>query len=427
MPGCRKVYINGRFLSQGHGGVQRFAREIVSALDETIASSAWARSKRWVILTPPGVADQPALKAIKVKECGLFDGHLWEQTSLALGAHDGLLLDLGNAGPVLHPQHVAVIHDATVFRYPENFGRRYGALHRFLSRALARRARICTVSEFSRSEICEIFGLSPQSISIIPNAAGHLQGSPGSASVLARLGLDAQKYFLFVGSTTRNKNLRTAIEAFRQLERDGVKLVLVGGSNASVFGDNALASCPGVITAGHLPDAEVAELYRFATALVFPSIYEGFGIPPLEAMVNDCPVIASAIPPVQEVCGDAAQYFSPMAAEELASIMRERIDRPQDRQAWVDRGRERSLRFSWTESANRLVSALHEMDTIAYAGGGDRLGGGARRPARLLETAYSARHPDEDLASQASPKSVSGFAVRTRSKLLIESLSHRIR
>jgi glycosyltransferase involved in cell wall biosynthesis len=365
MAGFDDIYINGRFLRQGGGGVQRFAREIVRGLDKAIPSNAWAAAKRWTLLAPRGPCQDIDLDVIRLRKTGLFDGHPWEQTSLLLASARGALVDLGNAGPIFHPRHLVTLHDATVFRFPENFGRRYGQFHRGLGRALATRARLCTVSEFSRGELSTVLGVPSDRIAVVPNSAEHMGAGLDSKDVLPRLGLDGRRFFLFVGSPSRNKNLPAAIEAYRRLGRDDVKLVLVGASNAAVFGDTGLPTTEGVIVAGRLSDAEVATLYRSAVALVFPSLYEGFGIPPLEAMSNDCPVIASDIPSVREVCGDAAEYFSPSDPAALAAIMLDRLEGDRQRDLWLEKGRARAARFNWRISAGRILDVLREMESAA--------------------------------------------------------------
>jgi len=365
MAGFEEIFINGRFLRQASGGVQRFAREIIHGLDKSIPSNPWAASKRWTLLAPHDPSRDIALDAIRLRQTGLFDGHLWEQTSLLLASARGALVDLGNAGPIFHPRHLVTIHDATVFRFPENFGRRYGHFHRSLGHALGKRARLCTVSEFSRGELANVFGMPAARIAVVPNSAEHMSSSLDSSDIRARLGLEGRRFFLFVGSPSRNKNLPAAIEAYRRLGRNDVKLVLAGASNAAVFGHTGLPTTEGVIVAGRLTDAEVATLYRGAIALVFPSFYEGFGIPPLEAMTNDCPVIASDIPSVREVCSDAAEYFSPSDPDQLARLMLNRLEGDHERQVWLEKGRARAAEFNWKMSAGRILDVLRDMESVA--------------------------------------------------------------
>lgn len=354
----RTIAINGRFLVQKLSGVQRYSREIVSAMDRLIQSDAnrWGRH-RWRLLLPPGAGSDLALQAIQVDTVGARGGHMWEQRDLLRGAAGARLLNLGNSAPVLHRDKLVVIHDAAVFRTPRNFGRNYRNAHRALGWALARTGRIATVSEFSRRELAQVLRLREDSILLVRNGCDHFVGRQGDESVLDVLGLERQRYFLFVGNPTPNKNLSVLLQAFARLERPQAKLVIAGSLDNSVFGGDGAPVGQNVIHTAGRSDAEVAALYKHAAAHIFPSLYEGFGIPPLEAMASGCRVIASDIAVTREVCGDAASYFPPHDAEALAGLMRQHWDEPQRSPAWQAAAADRLARFTWEASARSLLEA----------------------------------------------------------------------
>jgi glycosyltransferase involved in cell wall biosynthesis len=133
---------------------------------------------------------------------------------------------------------------------------------------------------------------------------------------------------------------------------------VVGGDNSKVFGGAAAASKAGVIIAGRLKDEEIAALFSRAAAFVFPSLYEGFGIPPLEAMYFSCPVIASSAAAVRETCDDAAAYFDPLNADELSARMHERIELGRISQAEQEKQRKRLMTYSWAKSAAAMLEFL---------------------------------------------------------------------
>jgi glycosyltransferase involved in cell wall biosynthesis len=355
------IYINGRFLTQRLTGVQRFAREIVRHLDRHVGNHPWAITRDWVLITPPGTLDDLELRHIESRAVGRGRGHTWEQTWLAHSARDGILVGLANAGPIIHSKQLVVMHDAAVFRLPENYSLSYRLVHRTLSHILARRARLVTVSQFSRAELADAMHCDPQRFDIVPNAVDHCARVASVPSVLRRLGIVENRYFLVVGSNSRNKNIRTAVQSFLSAGLSDHKLVVVGDITASVFSDSADLSGPGVVAAGRVSDGELTALYQSATALVFPSLYEGFGIPPLEAMASNCPVLASDIPPVREVCGSAAEYFPPLEESALAALLRDRADDPDGREVWQERGRARAARFTWSASAERLLGLVQNM------------------------------------------------------------------
>ncbi|HOO81574.1 MAG TPA: glycosyltransferase family 1 protein [Alphaproteobacteria bacterium] len=168
-------------------------------------------------------------------------------------------------------------------------------------------------------------------------------------------------YFLFVGSPVPRKNLDMATRAFHALEREDAAFVIVGASSAKVFGKRTQTQAQNVILPGRLTDQEIVALYRHARALVFPSLYEGFGIPPLEAMVQGCPVLASNIPPVREVCGDAALYFDPRDPADCMRRMREFLDDLSAREDLIRKGTARYPAFSWKTSAGKMLDELMDM------------------------------------------------------------------
>ena len=354
------IYINGRFLTQKTSGVQRFAREIVCALDRRLSDGG--KGVDMHLLTPQG-GDRLPLSAIAQSSVGPLSGHVWEQTSLFAAARAGALLNLCNSGPVLHRRSLTVIHDAMIFRTPENFSWKYRLVHQTLGHLLARRSKIATVSSFSKGELQEVIGA--RDVAIIANSCDHMATIPADDSVLTRHGLDAQAYLLFVGSPTPNKNIARAIEAIDSMGETAPYFVVVGAAASSVFqaptageGAPARPQADRVIFTGRLSDGEIVSLYRHAGALLFPSLYEGFGIPPLEAMVLGCPVLSSDIVPTREVCGDAALYFDPLQPQAMVQAIGTVMGDAGLRQEMIDRGRRRAGQFSWDRSAADLLAAL---------------------------------------------------------------------
>jgi glycosyltransferase involved in cell wall biosynthesis len=356
----QSLFINGRFLTQSTSGVQRYAREVTSALDRALAETGQAG--RAVLVAPKGAVCDLDLRAIAFETGGFGAGHLWEQGWLAWRARKGALLSLCNSGPVLHRAQAVVIHDAAVYRHPELFGANYGRLHRTLGRILARTAKLGTVSRFSRDELAGLMNTSADAILVAPNGAGHLIGGPEDLTILDKLALRDAPYFLCVGNLTRNKNVALAIDALSRLAQDGgpgrVKLVICGQANASVFGGVSIPAHDDVIFAGRVSDEALRALMHRAVALVFPSRYEGFGLPPLEAFAQQCPVIASSIPAVQEVCGDAAAYFDPDDADALARHMADYLSPDFDRPGAIRRGSARLDLFRWEKTAADLLRCV---------------------------------------------------------------------
>lgn len=349
------IFINGRFLEQPVSGVQRYSREMLEALDRTLVGGE-ERGECWCLLTTVNERDCPPLQQIEKRTLqSKLHGHAWEQFVLGPAARDGALLGFGGSGPLFHPRQLTIIHDASVFRHPEFYSLRYRLWHQMIGRLLSRRARIGTVSDFSKDELADVLHLEAEKIPVFHNGSEHLLRVPPNPEILTHLRLEARNYFVALGNLTPNKNLAVAVEALEQVP-DAV-LVVVGSFNQRVFADSLGPKLSDrLIFAGRLGDASVLGLLRDAAALLFPSLYEGFGIPPLEAMANGCPVIASDIPPVREVCGDAALYFDPHRAGELAAGMRSILaESDAGRRRRVQRGCERAATFTWDRSARELA------------------------------------------------------------------------
>jgi glycosyltransferase involved in cell wall biosynthesis len=347
MPEARPLYVNGRFLAQPLSGMQRFAEELLGALDAQLAAGEHAALGPVTVCVPPGSHRTPAWQVLRIRQ-----GHAWEQVQLAWAARGGTLLSLAGSGPLLHADHVLALHDANVFANPQFFTRAYGLWHRTLRPLLARRARaLITVSEFSRGELARYCGVPEGKFTVIGDSAEHMLDVAPDDGVLDRLGVRGRVYALTVGNQTPNKNIGEAIEAFIACQAPDAKLVVAGGGADKVFPAVRRQSAPNVVFAGRVTDEELAALYRHARVFVFPSIYEGFGVPPLEALTLGCPVIARRASAVPEVLADSAVFYS--APAELTSALRSAIATPKPTSVGSA-----ATRFSWNLSANRLVHLL---------------------------------------------------------------------
>jgi glycosyltransferase involved in cell wall biosynthesis len=357
------LFINGKFCAQRVTGVQRYAWSLLCALDAHLTRGSAAS---WTLLLPAGVV-APDLRAITVRHvpCRVPGGlHAWEQFALPQAARLGRLINLAGSAPAWpHGAQMCVLHDAALFDQPRAYTALFGAWYRWLFRRLSRRSTtLVTVSAFSRQRLAAALGVPEERFAIVPGAGEHLGRIAADPSALRAHALDRRPFMLAVGSRNPNKNLARLLEAWRLIGHTDVSLVLVGGANARVFErPGAAAETPGVIDLGAVDDPTIKALYQRALALVLPSVYEGFGLPLLEAMHCGCPVVASTAPALRETGGDAALYFDPSSVHAIAQALRRLIEEPALRDDLRRRGRERAAQFGWETSARALLAAMEGM------------------------------------------------------------------
>jgi glycosyltransferase involved in cell wall biosynthesis len=355
------IYVNGRFLTQPLSGMQRYAEEMVTAIDRLLDAEPEVRKQfSVVVLAPKGDRRMPNWSRVPIRSIGYLKGHAWEQLELAIHARDGILFNLSGSGPLFHRRSVLVLHDAGVFAHPEHFSNTYGRLHRFLRPRLARRAwRLATVSRFSSLELARYCGVSPGCFTIIGDSAEHILDVEPDYSILTRSGLALKRYILCVGNQSPNKNIALAVDAFARLSPFGYKLAIAGSGSQSVFGNVVETEGDNVVRLGRVTDSELRALYEHAALFLFPSRYEGFGIPPLEAMSLGCPVLSSDSSAMPEVLRDGAAYFESCSLDSLILSLNRALSLIA-REEWpVQKGREIASSYSWYSAARTLIDTLY--------------------------------------------------------------------
>ena len=358
------VYVNGKFTAQTTTGVQRVAHCMLLALDRRLASDARVDGRRWVLLCPPD-SRPPALLRIETRIVGsrLAGLQWWEQWCLPLASRDGLLLSLAGTAPAVAARQLCTLHDAAIFDRPQAYAWLFLTWYRWLFRRLAKNAiGIDTVSEFSKGRLVERLGISPCRIKVIHSGGDHLLGTRAASSCLAEHGLTGRRFLLAVGSNSANKNLAAVIEAFSMLADDELCLVVAGSTRSAVFAD-APGGAPDarIIRLGHVQDAELKALYEAAVALVFVSLYEGFGLPPLEAMSCGCPVLVSTAGALPEVCGNGAAYADAASPADIARGLRELLGDAALRVQLVAQGHRRVAALTWDRAAAMLQTHVESL------------------------------------------------------------------
>jgi glycosyltransferase involved in cell wall biosynthesis len=291
---------------------------------------------------------------------------------MALGGNETLFVP-AQALPRILPKKTAVtLHDVAFHRRPELFEESLRRRLEWTTRNASMRANLVfTVSEASKRDLIEAYGMEADRIRVTPLAADAKRFRPlpveSVEPVRARYGLH-RPFFLFVGRLERKKNLAGLIRAFEALCDSGdreTELVLVGGAGygyAEIQDEIALLSDPTrVRELGYVPEGDLPALMNAATALCFPSFEEGFGIPVLEAMACGTPAIASDIPALRETGGDAAFYAKPEDAAGWAGLMKLAVSDADWREARRAAGLERAAKFSWDATAAATWDGLRSL------------------------------------------------------------------
>lgn len=350
-----KIYFNGRFLAQRITGVQRYALEMIKAWDQICSNKK--TEDEYVLLTPQKVEHNLPLKSIETKKVGYLHGHLWEQVELPFYTRDGFLINLCNCAPILKKKQTVTIHDVAVFACPDGFSFLFRLWYRMMFSCLSiRLPMFFTVSEFSKKELNAYLGIPLDHVHVTYNGLEHIKKNI-SKDIFQQIGLEDSRYILAVGSVNPNKNFSLILRVAEHISE--YHFVIAGGGNGTVFQEQAMNVPDNVTFIGYVTDEELFALYAHAECFLFPSLYEGFGIPPLEAMIFGCPVITSNCASMPEVCGDAAIYCNPHSVEEwvlaIQSLLKE--------YGGICDGLRKNMggvtsRYCWSKSARKMMDLL---------------------------------------------------------------------
>lgn len=260
---------------------------------------------------------------------------------------------------------VTTIADFTTWRFPKtHLGRAVVIEKLTMARALVRSTKLIAISEFTRQEAVSLFRIAPTKINVIPLAVGSqfhpINPTPEEVSaVRQRYGLP-EKFLLFLGTLEPRKNIARTIEAFGSVATSfpEYKLVLAGAKGWQV-NELFAQSDPNLVLTGYIADADRPILYHLSDGLIFPSLYEGFGLPPLEAMSMGTPVITSQTASLPEVVGDAAILVDPTNTQAIAHAINQLLSNSSLRVSLSQRGLVQAQKFSWSATLLNTLKVIH--------------------------------------------------------------------
>ena len=269
---------------------------------------------------------------------------------------------------------VATIHDLSFEHLPATFKRRSWMQLRLTVRRTAREAaHLIVPSEYTRRDICETYGIPPARVSVVPLAAASCYAPVADAKEIERVrniyGISGD-YILAVGSIQPRKNLARLIEAYADLRRqrphDKLPRLVLVGKRAWLYEETlrAVAACgiaAQTIFTGYVPESDLPALYTGALCFVYPSYFEGFGLPPLEAMSCGTPVITGDRTSLPEVVGDAGLLVNPFDTQALAQALARLLDDESLRATLGDRGLRRAAQFNWRDNARQTLAVYEQV------------------------------------------------------------------
>jgi glycosyltransferase involved in cell wall biosynthesis len=349
----KTIYINGKFFSQRITGTQRYARELLNQFDKLISGGDY-REIVLELLVPGCALSIPQYTNIHIRTVGRTGGIKWEQLELPLYCRDQVLLTLSGGAPILHSRNVITIHDAAVFAAPAGYSLAYRLWYQNLYRRVAQKAEhIFTVSKFSKSEIVKWLAVAPEKISVTYLGSDHFSRLEADVSAVERFGI-TKNYVLAASSQNPNKNFDRIIQAVCQYCTTDTQLVIAGGYDSRVYRSSTKLP-DGVLQLGYVSDSELKALYENAGCFVFASLYEGFGLPPLEALSSGCPVVVSRIASLPELFDGVALFCDPYDPKDIAAAIQRSVKSPP---VAPESLKAFARRFRWEQCARETLDVL---------------------------------------------------------------------
>lgn len=353
----KSVVVNARFLTQPITGTQRVGIELGMRLKKLLPDLTF--------LTPHNILQKDIASDLGATVYGRTKGYIWEQIEMPfyLQSQDSpLLLNLCNTAPIVYDNKIVTVLDLSFHRHPEWFSRKFSMLYNFTIPQIVKKAhKVLTISEYSMNDLHRFYDVPRSKLDIIYPSISDIFRYPPAIQGENPYG----KYILAVSSLDPRKNFKGLIQAFQQANFQDTKLVIVGAAH-KVFADTGLKEMiendSSIIFTGYISDEQLVNLYQQALFFAYPSYFEGFGIPPLEAMACGCPTLVSDTTSLPEVCGDASVYVDPYDISSIRDGLVKLYSDESLRKTLVEKGRARVEHFNWQQSAEKLAGIITDLE-----------------------------------------------------------------
>ncbi|MEM5450497.1 glycosyltransferase family 4 protein [Paraburkholderia guartelaensis] len=357
----KTIAFNGKFFGAAPTGVHKVAEQLVAATDALIAGQAGSGLDCTLVVRDR--VEIPRYRNISCVRESRWVRRIhriaWEQCYLPLARRRDFILNLCNLGPLLHRDSATMIHDAQVYSAPESYSLPFRLWYKSLYFFIGKRHKIIfTVSEFSKAELVRYGIANADKIVVVHNGCDHVLQVQPDARQVAALSLKPRRYVLALANTQKHKNVGILLKAFASAQLSDVELVLFGNATQADFEGLGHVVPPNVRFTGRISDAELVGLMTHAGALAFPSLTEGFGLPPLEAMALGCPVIAAPLGALPEVCGKAVLYADPFDADAWRMNILAVLNDESVRQSLISAGRRQAGGFTWRQAARSMFETV---------------------------------------------------------------------
>lgn len=371
-----KIAIDARLFGTKHRGLGRYVERIIKHLEQIDQQNQYV-----VLLGRDNFDDyQPAAENFSKVLADFHPYSLKEQlffpAALKQQRPDKVFFPHFNVPLLFRGRFVVVIHDLIISHYPDSrattlnpwlYQLKLFFYRRVVASAVARAEKIIAVSEFTKQDIIKILGVSADKIQVIYEGVDQpAEAAPAPDDLLSKLKIK-NNFLLYVGSAYPHKNLPVLLEAFKTVAatQSNCQLVLVGredyfyqGLKKYLAENFSPVVQQKVVFTGYLPDNELFVLYQKAKLYVFPSLLEGFGLPPLEAQSQGLPVLSSSRSCLPEILGDSAAYFDPEQPRELADKINQLLNQPDKLEALAAAGKKNCEKYSWEKCAEEVKTLV---------------------------------------------------------------------